>query len=65
MLEYHKTILHKVSFSQTLFERELQKGLKSLSQDDSKKLLSWAKQMFGHQHQQILSTIIGEVETTR
>lgn len=61
MLEYHKTILHKVSFSQSIFERELQKGLKSLKQDEERQeLLTWAKQMFGHGHQEAFSKIIGQ-----
>lgn len=68
MLEYHKTILHKVSFSQSIFERELQKALRSLAQQDERtELLTWAKQMFGHQHQEAFSKIIGhqkQVETT-
>jgi len=59
MLEYHKTILHKVSFSQSIFERELQKGLKSLAQkDERKELLTWAKQMFGRGHQDAFDKIM-------
>ena len=63
MLEYHKTILHKVSFSQSIFERELQKGLKSLKQNEERQeLLNWAQQMFGHGHKQAFSKIIGQQE---
>ena len=59
MLEYHKTILHKVSFSQSIFERELQKGLKGLKQEEERQeLLSWAHKMFGHGHKQAFTNLM-------
>jgi len=47
MLEYTKTILHKVSFSPALFGKELKKSLKWLQKDEIYLLRSWCIVTFG------------------
>ncbi len=47
MLEYTKTILHKVSFSPVLFGKELKKSLKWLQKDEIYLLRSWCIVTFG------------------
>ncbi|MEM6829849.1 MAG: hypothetical protein AAF551_04990 [Bacteroidota bacterium] len=54
MLEYFKTILSKVSFDQTLFEKELKKAINSLINKEIALLKDWCFQTFGSQHQPIL-----------
>ena len=54
MLEYCKTILSKVSFDRWLFEKELNKAIKSLVADEIKKLRDWCYDQFGHVYQSIL-----------
>ncbi len=55
MLEYFKTILHKVSFDVSLFEKELKKAIRSLVPDEVTKLKDWCYREFGHLHQSILN----------
>jgi hypothetical protein len=43
MLEYTKSILQKINFDKELFDRELVKASKWLSQDELKLLQDWAK----------------------
>lgn len=50
MLEYCKTILSKVSFNEFLFEKELQKAIKSLVSDEIEKLKNWCYEQFGDIH---------------
>ena len=47
MLEYAKTILQKVKFSDLLFKKELAKSLKWLSPQEKAELLNWVKQNYG------------------
>lgn len=47
MLEYTKTILQKVSFSQSLFAKELKKSLKWLKGDEVTALMTWCLLTFG------------------
>jgi hypothetical protein len=47
MLEYTKTILHKVSFSPALFGKELKKSLKWLQKDEVYLLRAWCMVTFG------------------
>jgi len=42
-LEFYKTILTKVSFDRTLFEKEFNKALIGLSYKDSNELRRWKK----------------------
>lgn len=51
MLEYSKTILEKVSFDRSLFEKELRKALKMLVDCDRQELQQWVLQKFGYQYQ--------------
>jgi hypothetical protein len=41
LLEYLKTILLRVSLSQTLFEKELKKGLRALGEEDPLQPEQW------------------------
>lgn len=50
MLEYFKTILSKVSFSDLLFEKELKKAIKSLVSDEIENLKLWCYEKFGESH---------------
>jgi len=47
MLEYTKTILHKVSFSPALFGKELRKSLKWLKKEEVYVLRTWCLLTFG------------------
>lgn len=55
MLEYFKTILSKVSFDSSLFEKELRKAIKSLIPDEVKKLKEWCYEQYGHIYQPVLN----------
>ena len=43
ILEYCKTILHKVSFSKTLFKKEYRKSFTFLHPDDHLELKKWLR----------------------
>lgn len=48
-LEYCKFILEKVSFDEHLFEKELTKALKMLSETDVREFVDWVRKRFsGH-----------------
>jgi len=47
MLEYTKTILHKVSFNRELFGKELRKSLKWLKKEEVIALQAWCLLTFG------------------
>jgi hypothetical protein len=47
MLDYTKTILHKVSFSPALFGKELRKSLKWLKKEEILALQAWCIMTFG------------------
>jgi len=55
MLEYFKTVLSKVSFDTTLFEKELKKAIESLIPEEIPQLREWCYAHFG-EHQPILNT---------
>ncbi len=57
MLEYSKTILEKVSFDKSLFEKELKKALKMLVECDRKELQQWVVNKFGYQYQMLFTDI--------
>ncbi len=46
MLEYSKVILEKVSFDIKLFEKELDKAIKQLANEEIKDLLKWCEKKF-------------------
>ncbi|MDH5366289.1 MAG: hypothetical protein OEW67_04835 [Cyclobacteriaceae bacterium] len=54
MLEYEKTILKKVSFDGKLFEKELNKAIKSLVQEEIQELENWCYANFLEEHHQIV-----------
>ena len=47
MLEYCKTILKKVSFNKTLFEKELRKSLTLIKKEERLIFINWCKATFG------------------
>jgi len=57
MLQYFKTILQKVSFSQELFEKELKKAVKALFPDEVEELKVWCYEKFGMVYRPILQKV--------
>lgn len=55
MLKYVKTVLTKVSFDATLFEKELKKAIELLMGADIEELKRWCYARFGNQHEAILN----------
>lgn len=55
MLEYFKTILQKVSFDVTLFEKELRKAISALVPDEITEFRDWCYEEFGHLHKSVLN----------
>lgn len=54
MLEYQKMIIQKVSFSKSLFEKELRKTIALLSSNEVFELRNWAISQFGQMYSDIL-----------
>lgn len=54
MLEYQKMILQKVSFSKTLFEKELRKSIAQLSANEVVELRMWVLSQFGQLYSDVL-----------
>jgi len=54
MLEYFKTVLSKVSFDNTLFEKELRKAIEALIPEEITQLREWCYSHFG-EHKPILN----------
>lgn len=52
-LEYCKFILEKVSFDDQLFEKELQKAVKMLTEKDLADFVDWVKKRFTNHHRVI------------
>lgn len=46
MLNYCKTVLHKVSFDSFLFEKELTKSINWLNDNERQELIHWCKTEF-------------------
>jgi hypothetical protein len=61
MLEYFKTILSKVSFDKSLFEKELRKAIKSLVEHEVQQLKRWCYDKFGHMYHSILNHCFTQV----
>jgi hypothetical protein len=55
MTEYVKTILQKVSFSNSLFEHELRKGIRAISPEEIHEFKDWCYISFGKIHSVILN----------
>lgn len=55
MLEYCKTILHKVSFDGRLFEKELKKAIASLIPNEVVALRDWCYDQFGQIYEAVLN----------
>jgi hypothetical protein len=54
MLEYTKTIMQKVSFNESLLEKELGKALKWLNQQEREELAKWTRSNFGSVFEDLL-----------
>jgi len=57
MLNYVKTILSKVSFDKTLFEKELRKAISMLLPIEIKELKKWCFDKFGHVYRSIIRRV--------
>jgi hypothetical protein len=55
MLIYVKTVLTKVSFDASLFEKELKKAIEILIGAEIQELKQWCYTQFGNQHEAILN----------
>lgn len=62
MLDYVKLILQKVSFDETIFEKELKKALKIISEEDTYQFQSWCYDQFGEMHELILDEHFSTVQ---
>jgi len=62
MLEYTKTVLKKVSFDKELFNKELNKSIKWLEENDIIKLKQWVVENFYHLHKDIINSVFLEYE---
>ena len=54
MLEYFKTILKKVSFDRSLFEKELKKAIKALVEKELDEFRTWCYSQFSSKYPKIL-----------
>ena len=57
MLEYTKLILLKVSFSRTLFEKELRKAIQHLLPADLLDFKRWCYQQFARVYRRVLKRV--------
>ncbi|WP_394355240.1 hypothetical protein [Hymenobacter montanus] len=62
MLDYVKIILLKVSFSKTLFEKELRKALKVLTPTEVPDFRDWCYQQFARIYRRVLKRVFGSLE---
>ncbi len=58
MFEYSKLVLQKVSFSEVLFEKELQKAKSFITSTEIKEFRAWCITEFGVRYQDIIEKII-------
>ncbi len=65
MLEYIKTILQKVSFDKSLFEKELAKAIKMLIPEEVKQLKRWCYAQFGKMYRSVLNRCFSRVGADR
>ncbi len=59
MLEYTKMILLKVSFSRSLFEKELRKAYKLVLPLDLAEFREWCYQQFSRLYRRVLKRVFG------
>ena len=59
MLEYTKMILLKVSFSRSLFEKELRKAFKLVPPLDLAEFRTWCYQQFSRLYRRVLKRVFG------
>jgi hypothetical protein len=55
MLEYVKTVLMKVSFDRTLFEKELRKALNLLLPSEIHEFKDWCYRKFSNSYEPVLN----------
>ena len=62
MLEFCKSVLQKVSFDHSLFQKELNKSIQWVNQTEVENLRQWCLETYGNQHgliiQQAFETIL-------
>ena len=63
MLEYAKIILQKVSFDNSLFEKELRKAVADLHQDEPGKLYTWCMDFFGDMYPETIERVFSSLAT--
>ncbi len=56
MLEFCKSVLQKVSFDHTLFQKELNKSIKWINQEDAENLRQWCLNTYGNKYADIINT---------
>ncbi|RZK32549.1 MAG: hypothetical protein EOO63_01025 [Hymenobacter sp.] len=61
MLEYIKLILLKVSFSKSLFEKELRKALRQIQPAEFVELKVWCYAQFGRIYRRILKSVFARI----
>ena len=61
MLDYAKIILPKVSFSKTLFRKELKKCIEWVDKENLNKLIKWCYKNFGDIYPEVLSDAFSNV----
>jgi len=59
-LEYSKEILQKVSFSKSLFAKELLKSKRSIKSEDLPDLKSWCESQFATRYQSVIRKSFNE-----
>ncbi|MEA3480147.1 MAG: hypothetical protein U9R60_18330 [Bacteroidota bacterium] len=57
MLEYTKTILQKVSFDKSLFQKELKKSIKWLRKEEILTLYAWCMLTFGETYGELIRDV--------
>ena len=57
MLEYTKTVLHKVSFNRELFTKELRKAFKWLQKEELVMLQAWCVLTFSDRYHDVISEV--------
>jgi hypothetical protein len=61
MLEYAKVILPKVSFSKSLFSKELKKCIQWVEEDQVMELCSWCYENFNDTYPDVLSEAFANI----
>ena len=54
MLEFCKSVLHKVSFDHHLFQKELTKSIQWINQSEAESLRQWCMETYGNRHGAII-----------